>query len=175
MEDDMNRQNMLLAAVLGLATVSAMPALYAQDNRADAVLAEAMEDTTVTLQQGLTAAGSVGRPISAKFELEDGKLQLSIYTAKGGKFSENIIDLSTGKVGKTEPIAGGDDLADAKAQNAAMGKSKAALKTIADNAVKANAGYVALSLTPALKGGRGVVSVVLLKGNQLKTIEQPLK
>jgi hypothetical protein len=55
-------------------------ALHAQDNRADPVLAEAMEDTTVTLQQGVTAAASVGRPISAKFEIEDGRLQLSIYT-----------------------------------------------------------------------------------------------
>jgi len=171
----MNRRKMLLVALLGFASASGTPALYAQDNRADPVLAEAMEDTTVTLQQGLTAAASVGRPISAKFELEDGKLQLSIYTAKRGKFAESIIDLSTGKVGKTEPITGGEDLADAKSQNAAMAKSKASLKAVADSAVKANAGYVALSMTPALKGGRGVISVVLLKGNELKTLEQPLK
>ena len=81
-------------------------------------------DAKVTLQQGLTAAAQQGRPISAKFEVEDGKLQLSVYTAKDGKFSEVIVDHMTGKVSETESITEGEDLAEAKLQSAAMEKAK---------------------------------------------------
>ena len=46
-------------------------------------LAAQMKGLKVTLAQGLAASASKGKPISAKFELEDGKLQLSVYTADG--------------------------------------------------------------------------------------------
>jgi hypothetical protein len=165
----------MLAILIGLMTACSTPALYAQDNLANPTLAEAMEDTTIASQQGLAAAASKGRPISAKFEIEDGKLQLSVYTAKGKKFTESIIDLMTHKVAKTEPITEGDDLSDAKAQSAAMAKTKASLKTAADNAAHSAEGFHALSVTPALKNGHAVASVVLLKGNELKTVDEPLK
>ncbi len=171
----MNRRKMMFVTLVGFATFSSIHALYAQDNRADPVLAEAMEDATISLQQGLTAAGSKGRPISAKFEIEDGKLQLSIYTAKGKKFSEVIIDLETGKVAKSEPITEGDDLVAAKAQSGAMAKAKTSLKAVADKAVRKSEGFHAVSVTPALKNGHGVASVTLLKGNQMKTVEEALK
>lgn len=38
------------------------------------------------------ASESEGQPISGKFEVEDGKLQLAVYTAKDGKFFEVIVD-----------------------------------------------------------------------------------
>ena len=41
------------------------------------------ENATATLQRGLTISKAQGTPISAKFEIEDGKLQLKIYTTKG--------------------------------------------------------------------------------------------
>jgi hypothetical protein len=171
----MNSRKMMFAALVGFVAVAGAPALYAQDNRADPALAEALEDTTVSLQQGLTAAKSKGRPISAKFEMEDGKLQLSVYAAKGGKFSEVIVDHTTGKVAKSEPITEGDDLTEAKAQSAAMAKTKTSLKAATDKAVNASAGFRAVSVTPTLKSGHGVASVTLLKGNQTKTVEEPLK
>jgi hypothetical protein len=171
----MNLQGMIFVIFTSCTAASCPTVLYAQGNTADPVLAEAMEDTTISLQQGLTAAASKGRSISAKFEIEDGKLQLSVYTAKGARFSENIIDLSTGKVGKSEPITEGGDLTDAKAQSAAMAKAKVSLKTAADKAEKASDRYRVLSVTPALKGRQGVATVVLLRGNELKTVEQPLR
>jgi len=171
----MNRPKMMFAALTLIATSCGTPQLFAQDNRADPVLAEAMEDTTISLQQGLAAAATKGRPISAKFEIENGKLQLSIYTAKGRKFAENIIDLSTGKIAKSESITDHDDLADAKAQNAAMAKMRASLKTLTEKAVHEATGFLAVSATPAVKSGQSVASIVLLKGNELKTVDLPLK
>src|SRR5262245_53609502 len=79
-----------------------------------AELAKALGAAKVSLQNGLTASAQTGTPISAKYEVEDGKLQLSVYTMKGPKFSEVIVDHSTGKVAKTEAITSGDDLTAAK-------------------------------------------------------------
>ena len=110
------------------------------------------------------ASESQGKPISGKFEVEDGKLQLSVYTMKGDKFSEVIVDHKTGKVAKTEAITGGDDLTAAKAQSAAMAKAKLSLRTATENAVKANKGFVAVSVTPSLKDGHPVAEVTLAKG-----------
>ena len=78
-------------------------------------LAEALETVKVSLDDGLRASEAQGTPISGKSEIEDGKLQLSVYTMKGDKFFEVIVDHKTGKVAETEPITGGDDLTAAKA------------------------------------------------------------
>src|SRR5258707_3198648 len=80
-------------------------------------LAKDVNTVKVSLEKGLSTSEAEGKPISAKFEIEDGKLQLSVYTAKDGKFYEVIVDHQTGKVAKTEPITSGDDLTAAKAQN----------------------------------------------------------
>src|SRR5207244_2483179 len=71
-------------------------------------LAAAMKEAKVSLAGGLKASEKEGTPISGKFEVEDGKLQLSVYTMNGDKFFEVVVDHMSGKVAKTEPITGGD-------------------------------------------------------------------
>jgi len=93
-------------------------------------LAEALENVKISLDDGLSASEAEGTPISGKFEIDDGKLQLSVYTTKDDKFFEVIVDHKTGKVPKAEPITGGDDLASAKAQAEAMAKVKASLHDV---------------------------------------------
>ena len=119
----MHRRVLFLLIIASLATGPFCQRIYAQD-RSDHPLIKGVTDAKLTLQQGLTAAAQQGRPISAKFEVEDGKLQLSVYTAKGGTFSEVIVDHTTGNIAKTETITEGEDLAEAKLQNAAMEKAK---------------------------------------------------
>src|SRR4051812_5204600 len=92
-----------------------------------AALGKELKSAKVTLAQGLKAAASAGKPISGKFEVENGKLQLSVYTAKDGSFSEVIVDHKTGKVAKSEPITSGDDLTAAKSQEDAMISAKSSL------------------------------------------------
>ena len=58
----------------------------------EAALAAAMKNASATLQGGLKASEAQGTPISAKFEIEDGKLQLSVYTMKGNDFMEVVAD-----------------------------------------------------------------------------------
>ncbi len=137
-------------------------------------LAKDVKTVKVSLEKGLSASEAEGKPISAKFEIEDGKLQLSVYTAKDGKFYEVIVDHQTGKVSKTEPITSGDDLTAAKAQNDAMANSKSSLRSAVGQALKANQGYRAVSATPSLEGGQSAAEVTLVKGNQWKTVKEKL-
>jgi len=155
----------------------AVPTGWAQtsQDKEHAELAKALKDAKIPLQRGLTASAKEGKPISAKYEVEDGKLQLSVYTMKGGdKFSEVIVDHKTGKVAKAEPITNADDLAHAKAQSEAMAKAKRSLDAAASEAVKENKGYRAVSVMPALKDGHPVADVTLVKGEEWKTVSERL-
>src|SRR5262250_2913429 len=87
------------------------------ENKSLGAVAKMMPTAKVTLQQGLTAAEQKGRPISGKFEVDEGHFQLSVYTSRGGKYSENLVDYNTGVVTKSEAITGGDDLKEAKDQS----------------------------------------------------------
>src|SRR6266480_7823271 len=61
-------------------------------------LAAALKDATATLQGGLKASEREGTPISGKFEIEHGKLQLSVYTMKGDSYKEVVADPKTGTI-----------------------------------------------------------------------------
>jgi hypothetical protein len=137
-------------------------------------LAVALAGAKVTLSQGLAAGAATGTPISAKFELEDGKLQLSVYTQTDDSFSEVVVDHTTGKVTKSEPITSADDLKEAKAQSAAMAAAKRTLRAATDKALHANPGYRAVSVVPTVKAGRASAEVTLVKGEAWKTLAEPI-
>jgi hypothetical protein len=144
------------------------------DDKEHAELAKALKSAKVSLEKGLAASESQGKPISGKFEIEDGKLQLSVYTLKADKFFEVIVDHNSGKVAKTEAITSGDDLKDAKAQKNAMDKAKSSIRAATEKTVKANKGYRAVSVTPSLKEGHPVVDVTLVRGEDFKTVSEKL-
>jgi hypothetical protein len=171
----MYRRTMMLMAILSLVAFSSSFVRAADEHEEQRALIKAIGSAKVTLQQGLAAAEAQGQPISGKFEVDDGKLQLSVYTSKDGKFSEVVIDYARGKVAKSEPITEGDDLADAKVQSAAMAKTKTTLKAAVDKVLGQSPGFRAISVTPALKDGRPVAAVVLLKGKDFKTVQAILE
>ena len=122
------------SAVLGVAALVGVAGHYAilkddddDDDGRDAV-ARGSRFAKISLQQGLTTGEQEGQPISGKFEIDRGKFQLSVYTAKEGKFSEVLVDYSTGQIAKVEPITKGGDLAAAQSQSAAMAKAKISLR-----------------------------------------------
>jgi hypothetical protein len=144
MEVNMTRRKILLttasATVLGLAALiglAGQSAIFAAEDQQ--ALIKQLNTAKINLQQGLAASQQEGQPISAKFELDEGKLQLSVYTSKDGKFSEVLVDHMEGKVTKAEPITEGDDLAAAKSQSAAMAKAKSSLKEAVDKAAAQSA------------------------------------
>ncbi len=160
--------------VAGLLAAGLSPSRGEEGKQDPAALAKALAEARVTLDQGLRASEREGKPISGKYELEDGALQLSVYTAKANQFSEVIVDHQSGKVAKSEAITEGDDLKDAREQSAAMAKAKIPLDKAVDAAAKANAGYRAVSVFPELEGGRPVSTVTLVKGQDVKKVTQKL-
>jgi len=168
-----------LVVMLGAATAHAQnKEAHEKDEAGEvkdaAALAAALKDAKVSLADGLKAAEKSGTPISAKFELEDGKLQLSVYTMKGDKFAEVIVDHKTGKVTKTEPITSGEDLTAAKKQAEAMAKTKRSLRDVVAKAEKANAGYKAVGVWADMESSGAKADVNLVKGSESKHIEDKL-
>ena len=163
-------------ALAGVAALSWQLAAADKDEDDDdaQLSAKELNDAKVALEDGLKASEAQGTPISAKYEMEKGKLQLSVYTAKGDKFSEVIVDHKTGKIAKTETITGGDDLKDAQAQNAAMAKAKDSLRAAVGKAVAANKGFRAVSAVPKLDGDHPVAQITLVKGSESHTVTQKL-
>ena len=175
----MSKSWMLLGGMLLAASVSTGATVWAEEAKTGkgSELAKLMERAKVSLAQGLTASHAEGVPISGKFEVaEDGKLQLSIYTMKGDRFSEVVVNHQNGTVAKVEPITEGDDLTAPKAQSAAMVSATNSLEMTVNQAVKANPGFAAVSVTPFVKDGRPFAEVVLTNdaGEARKKVSEPL-
>src|SRR5262245_32355636 len=75
-----------------------------------AALAAALAKVPTTLEQGLQASEKNGKPISAKFEIEDGKLQLSVYTMTNDGYNEVVVAPDSGSVLKAEKITDTEDI-----------------------------------------------------------------
>lgn len=169
----MNIKKMKTIALVG--AMCATASVCAEEGGNSPALAKAVAGSSITLQQGLTVSASEGKPISAKYEIDEGTFQLSIYTEKAGKYFEVTIDQTTGKVAKSEAITSGDDLKEAKEQSNAMAKVKGTLKASVDQAEHASPGFRAVSVEPEMKGGHTVAEVTLVKGTQFKSVSQPLE
>jgi hypothetical protein len=171
----MSRAASLVLLIAAIGSWGAAPACAAGDKEA---LAAAVNDATATLQDGLKASEREGTPISAKFEIEDGKLQLSVYTMKGNDFMEVVADPKTGAIAKAEKITDAEDLKAATSQKAAMTKAKTPLLTALETAIKTNTGYTsepkAVSIFPELKDGQATAEVTLLAGYTFKKVSQKL-
>jgi hypothetical protein len=150
------------------------PSRADDDDNDPVALAKALPEAGVTLDQGLKASQNEGKPISGKYEINNGALLLSVYTVQGNQFSEVIVDHKSGAIKKAEKITEGDDLKDARDQSAAITKANRSLDRAIENAVKSNSGYRAVSVVPMLAAERPVANVTLLKGADVKKATEKL-
>ena len=123
----MTRPVWFVALIAAITFWSALFVSARAEESDSAALAAAMKDATATLQVGIKASESEGTPISAKFEIEDGKLQLSVYTMEDDSFMEVVADPKTGAIDKAEKITDADDLKEATSQRAAVANAKVSL------------------------------------------------
>jgi uncharacterized lipoprotein NlpE involved in copper resistance len=163
---------LVLVAAAGLASAGAVPARAEDDDVA--ALAAALKDVNFTLQDALRAGEREGQPISAQFEIDDGKLQVSVYTTKGDEFSEVVADPKTGTIVRSEKLTDDDEISDAADQKAAIEKAKVSLLAAADTAVKDNAGARAVAIFPDLRDGHAIAEVTLLEGTTAKKVTEKL-
>jgi len=175
-EVQMIRKHVVFSAIIGsiLATAS-LPSSVRAEDQDPVALGKALSQATVSLEQGLKASEREGKPISAKFEIEHGALQLSVYTDKAGKFSEVIVDHKSGSIKKAEAITDAEDLKHAKVQSQAMAKAPSSLEKVVQGAVKDNGGFRAVSAMPESKGGQPVVEITLMKGTEVKKVTKKLE
>jgi len=208
-EVEMNRRNLMTAAsvVVGVAGLGTLVGLAAHlgvireddddDDDGQEGLARGLRSSKMGLQQGLTVSEQEGRPIAGRFEIERGKIQLSVYTVKDGKFSELRVDPATRNVANVGLITRPEALASAQSQSAAMANAKLSLKEAVDKAVTENGGGPAagegrseelrewlrgrqstaaraVGVIPNLREGHPVASVVLLRGERFSIVQQPL-
>jgi hypothetical protein len=164
----------VLGLVAILTSVGASAAL-ADDASDKAAVAKQIGSAKITLQQGLAASEAQGQAISGKFEVDEGKFQLSVYTSKGTAFQEVIVDYTTGKIAKAEPLSEADDIAAGKKQVAAMAKATTTLKDAVDKAEKQTPGFRAVSVEPISNANHSVAVVTLVKGAQYKSVSEPLE
>ncbi len=142
-------------------------------------LARALAGAWLPLESGLVLGSTQGTPLSAKYEIEDGALQLSVYTLKadsfsGDTFSEVIVDFSAGMIAQIDALTDSGDVSAAQDQKAAMMAASRTLAAATAGAVNANPGYRAVSAMPRLDGSRPVLEVTLLRGNDWKVVTEQL-
>jgi hypothetical protein len=146
--------------------VWACPVGAAMSDKEKSELAPAVAGAKVTLEQGLLTSKKNGKPVSAKFEIENGKPQLSVYTLKdGSKYFEVIVDQVSGEIAKAEPI----HVAEAKKQNDGMFRATRELREAVKEAKRDNPGYNAVAVWSEMKDNHSVATVTLVKDNDWKT------
>jgi hypothetical protein len=168
------RKSLIFAAAAAVILGFGGPCAWAADS-SQPELAKALTEATVPLEQGLKASEREGKPISGKYELEDGAIQLSVYTMKGNSFNEVIVDHKSGAIIKSEPVEA-DDLQQAKEQAQALTHAKVSLETAISEAIKNHIGYRAVGVVPTVdRAGKPVASITLMKGNEVTMVTGTLE
>lgn len=165
------------ANVVAIAGVVIFGGLSARaEEQKNPALARALSEATVSLEEGLKAGEREGKPLSAKYEIENGAFQLSVYVVKGNGFAEVIVDHKGGSIKKTQPITEADDLQQAKEHQQRLEHARIPLDRAVSDAVKDNSGYRAVEIEPTVdRAGKPVASVTLMKGDEVKKVVQPLE
>lgn len=163
-------------AALGIASVVGTAAWADEDyDKNIPAITKNLAKAKLSLADGINAAAKSGKPISAQYEIDEDthKFQLSVFVSSGKELLEVLVDHNSGAPGDAENVTG-DDIKDAKAQKKAMDNAKMSLADAVGQAVKANAGYQAIQIVPAVDGSDSVATIKLVKGTDVKTVKEKL-
>jgi hypothetical protein len=159
----------MLLLVLGFSS-----AAMAQEIEDYTALAVALKHVTSTLEDGLKGVERIGKPISAKFTLEHGFLQLSLWVTREDDLAEYILYPLTRTVTEIHVFRDPDELKAVTAQKLAMDKARVSLRSATANAVQANRSLRAVSAYPVIEGGDPMAVITLLNDNVFKIITEKL-
>src|SRR5436853_1204684 len=163
--------------------IAVLPAARADESKDTQALLEALGKSKHTLADGMRQAAKGGAvPISAKFELEDGKLSLSVYTAEKGlavPAEKNVLQELSGSpeqdkwTPKVEVFNDVPHVARSAEQLAVMSLGRKSLAAVIAEVRKTHPGTV-FSITPAIRNHRPVALVLLANKGKVTTVTQPL-
>jgi hypothetical protein len=172
-----------VAMFVTLFGILGMPSARAEDAKYTQALLEALSKSKLTLAEGLRqAAQGAAVPISAKFELEDGKLSLSVYTAEKGLSvppEKNVLEELSGSpedrkwTPKVEVFKDVPHVARSSEQLTLMALGNTSLVNTIARAQKAQPGIV-FSVTPAIRNHKPVAEVLVADKGKVKKVIQPL-
>jgi hypothetical protein len=183
----MKRRSVLTAGAILVATmfglIAAVPVVSAEDAKETQALLEALGKSKHTLLDGVQqAAKGSAVSISAKFELEDGKLSLSVYTAEKGLSvapEQNVLQELSGSPEeqkwspKVEVFKDVKHVARSSEQLTLMALRKNSLADIIERVQKTQSGTV-FSVTPIIRNHKAVAEVLVADKGKVKKLFQPL-
>jgi hypothetical protein len=171
----MTRNSLTLAVVFGLATLMSGNSLLSAE-QGDQALLQAMGNAKVTLAQGIAqVAKGTEVPTEAKYEMEGGKLMLSVYTSAKGfdtaaednSFNEYIGDATTaGWAPKKEVFGDLKHIARSAQYHTLLSMTKMTIPAIIQ---KASPQGRVFSVKEKVRNGRAVFEVMTAQGNVVKT------
>lgn len=174
MEADVSNKAIMFAIVIGVLTVSTAPVAWGAD--ADQALLKALGGAKVTLEQGIAqVAKGTEVPTEAKFELEDGKLMLSVYTSAKGfdtpaednSFNEySGVATEPAWTPKKEVFADVQHVARSAQYHTLLSMTKVTLPALID---KASAQGTVFSVKEKVRSGRPVFEVMTARGDSTRT------
>jgi hypothetical protein len=171
----MTKRNLMFAIAIGLATLgSSVPAW--SDDANQAALIKAIGGAKVSLLQGIAqVAKGTEVPTEAKYEMEDGKLMLSVYTSAKG-FDTAAEDNSFNEYGgeataaawapKKEVFTDLKHIARSAQYHTLLSMTKVTIPAIIQ---KAAAQGTVFSVKEKIRNGRPVFEVMTTQGNNAKT------
>jgi hypothetical protein len=159
------------------------PASAEENSKELQAVAQALGKSKLSLIEGIRQAshGSAAA-ISAKFELEGGKLSLSVYTAEKGlsvAAEQNVLQELSGnpEQDKWTPVVeifkDVPHIARSAEQLTLMSLGRKSLTAIIAEVQKTHTGTV-FSITPAIKNHRVVAVVLVAQKGKVATVTQPL-
>ena len=173
----------LIAAMAVVGWLSWQPARAEGESKELQAVAQALGKSKLSLLAGIRQASQgSAKAISAKFELEDGKLSLSVYTAEKGlavPAEKNVLQELSGSpeqdkwTPKVEVFRDVPHVARSAEQLAVMSLGRKSLAAVIAEVRKAHPGTV-FSITPAIRNHRPVAVVLLANKGKVTTVTQPL-
>jgi hypothetical protein len=170
----MKRRNAVLVIAFGLATLGSNFAAWSEE--VDQALIKAIPGVKITLLQGIAqVAKGTEVPTEAKYEMEDGKLMLSVYTSAKG-FDTTAENNSFNEYGgeatsstwapKKEVFTDLKHIARSAQYHTLLSMTK---MTIPEIIQKASADGTVFSVKEKIRNGKPVFEVMNVTGNTAKT------
>jgi len=162
------------SAIVVMAAALPSTAMAEDVDQGHAALAAAFKNVKGTLESGLKAGEQVGRPISAKFLLKGGILQLTLLIVKDDGISEFNLYPTIGTITEVVDVTDPDKVEAATAQKLAIDSATISLFSATESAVRANKGLRAISVLPMVSEGRPAAVVTLLGTDGLRVVTEKL-
>lgn len=165
-----------------MVALSSVYAIGADDAKETQALLKELGKSKLTLLDGVRQAAKGGAvPISAKFELEDGKLSLSVYTAEKGlsvPAEKNVLQELAGSPESdwkpnVEVFKDVPHVARSSEQLTLMALAKSSLADVIERASKGQSGTV-YSVTNVIRNHKPVAELLVADHGKVKRVHQPL-